>query len=341
VDPETHEIGAGETVAVGLFRPEDGPGISRLFQEVYGDGYPVKVFYDPGALAEAYDAGANYSVVARKPDGQIVGHVAIFRSSPFRNLYEAGAGLVLPDYRKAGINQLMLTHLYETIAPRLGVEEVWGEAVCNHTIMQKAVLQYKHVETGLEVDLMPAEAYEKERSASGRVASLVCFRTYRTRPHTVYLPKVYESILRTLYYGLDDGRTLGASEDRFPVGEASNATTEVFEFAKVARIGVTGIGGDFEPFYERLENGLLSSGMKVLQVWLNLACPWVGAAVEALRRKGYFIGGVLPRWFDDDGLLMQKIVGRPDWEGIQLLSDRAREILGMVRSDWERAAKLS
>ncbi len=341
VEPETHDIGAGEKVTVGLFRPEDGPGIGRLFRAVYGDGYPVKAFYDPGALSEAYDAGANYSVVARRPDGQIIGHVAIFRSSPFRHLYEAGAGLVLPEYRKAGINKLMLTHLFETIAPRLGVEEVWGEAVCNHTIMQKAVLQYKHVETGLEVDLMPAEAYTKERSAAGRVASLVCFRAYRPRPHKVYLPKTYESFLRDLYSGLDDVRTLGVSENRFPEAEASNATTEVFEFAQVARIGVTGIGGDFESFHERLENGLVSSGIKVLQVWMNLACPWVGAAVEALGRKGYFIGGLLPRWFDDDGLLMQKIIGRPDWEGIQLLSDRAREILRMVRADWERAAKAS
>ncbi len=38
--------------------------------------------------------------------------------------------------------------------------------------------------------------------------------------------------------------------------------------------------------------------------WLNLAEPWVGDAAAILREKGYFWGGVLPRWFDTDGLLM-------------------------------------
>ncbi len=75
--------------------------------------------------------------------------------------------------------------------------------------------------------------------------------------------------------------------------------------------------------------------MKVIQVWLKLSWPYVGKAVEALRGRGYFCGGVLPRWFDEDGMLMQKVLGRPNWEGTQLHFDRARRILEWVRSDWE------
>jgi hypothetical protein len=339
VEPEEHEMASGEKVIVGLFRSEDGPGIARLFRAVYGDGYPVRTFYDPRSLVEAFEAGESYSVVARKPEGAIIGHVAIFRSSPYPNLYEGGAGLVLPEYRKAGVNKLLLTHLYEKIAPGLGLDEVWGEAVCNHTIMQKTVQQHKHVETGLEVDLMPAEAYEKEKSAAGRVASLVCFREYRSRPHTVYLPAVYEQTLRNLYGGLDDQRVLAVSEPHLPVGTASRVTMQTFEFAQVARMAVPEIGGDFEQVFRTLEADSLAQNNRVLQVWLNLACPWVGEAVAVLRQRGYFFGGLLPRWFDDDGLLMQKIIGRPDWEGIHLYTDRAREIFSMVRQDWEEVSR--
>jgi hypothetical protein len=34
---------------------------------------------------------------------------------------------------------------------------------------------------------------------------------------------------------------------------------------------------------------------------------------------------------------MQKLLCPPDFEQIQLHSDRAREILALVRQDWERA----
>lgn len=74
-------------------------------------------------------------------------------------------------------------------------------------------------------------------------------------------------------------------------------------------------------------------------MWLNVAGPWVGGAVEILRQNGYFLGGALPRWFDTDGLLMQKIRKRPDWEGICTANDRYKTILDMVRADWDRSSK--
>ncbi|MHC1743787.1 MAG: GNAT family N-acetyltransferase [Syntrophobacteraceae bacterium] len=341
IEPEEHSIGDGdgERVVIGLFRSEDGPGIARLFQTVYGEGYPVRRFYDPSGLADAHESGESYSLTARKPDGEIIGHMALFRSSPFPNLYEAGAGLVLPEYRKAGINKLLLTHLYERVAPGLGVDEVWGEAVCNHIIMQRTVAHYKHIETGLEVDLMPAETYEQEKSASGRVASVVCFRAYQSRPHTVYLPLVYEAELRFLYGALDDRRVFESSREPLPTTVQTRVTTQTFEFARVSRIGVTALGDDFTSVFETVERELLARPTRVIQVWLNLACPWAGPAVTALRARGYFLGGVLPRWFDDDGILLQKIIGTPDWDGINLYSDRARDILKLVKTDWERVEK--
>jgi hypothetical protein len=48
----------------------------------------------------------------------------------------------------------------------------------------------------------------------------------------------------------------------------------------------------------------------------------------------------LPRWFDEDGILMQKLICAPDFEGIRLHSERSHKILEMVRQDWERANAL-
>ena len=57
--------------------------------------------------------------------------------------------------------------------------------------------------------------------------------------------------------------------------------------------------------------------------------------VDCLRRRGYFLGGLLPRWFDSDGLLMQKTAARPGWEDMQIYFERAQKIAALARADWE------
>ncbi len=84
-----------EEIEVGFFRPGDAQGITALFRSVYGEGYPVRVFYDPQALTEANETGKYYSIVARNTDGKVVGVQHLFRSAPYEALYELGAGLVL------------------------------------------------------------------------------------------------------------------------------------------------------------------------------------------------------------------------------------------------------
>ncbi len=33
----------------------------------------------------------------------------------------------------------------------------------------------------------------------------------------------------------------------------------------------------------------------VIQVWLKLSWPWIGAIVAMLKEKGYLFGGILPQ----------------------------------------------
>ncbi len=91
-----------------------------------------------------------------------------------------------------------------------------GRPVCNHLTMQKAVVEFRHVVTALEVALMPSEAYDKEKSAAGRVAALSAFRCYKPKLHTVYLPPAYEQELRFLYSELDDNRNILISDQSIP-----------------------------------------------------------------------------------------------------------------------------
>jgi len=174
--PEPPPPKAQEPFTVDDFRPEDAGGIVRLVRAVYGEHYPIRLFYDPAEIIRANREGQYYSIVARTPAGEVIGVNHLYPSAPCRSLYESGVGLVLKEYRSLGVSKATLGYIYEEFAPRHShIEEVFGEAVCNHPYMQKSIAPFRFIETAIEVALMPAEAYAKEKSAVGRVATLTAF----------------------------------------------------------------------------------------------------------------------------------------------------------------------
>jgi hypothetical protein len=335
--PNDYVIEPGQKYVIDLFRPEDAEGVVRLFKTVYGEGYPIRTFIDPKRLIEENAAGRTVSSVARTTKGDIVGHNAIFASAPYKKIYESGAGLVHPAYRGgAGIFSGLVLHGTEKAAPRFGVEAIFGESVCNHIYTQKATASQGWVTQALEVDLMPGSAYDRGKSAGGRVSTLLDFKTLKPGPHQVFLPVVYKDPFHFLYAELGDERQMRLSAVEQLPEVPTELNTQVFDFTQVARVAINQAGVDFDTVLVQEEERLLARGVVVIQVWLNLSWPWINTAVLKLRERNYFFGGLLPRWFDSDGLLMQKVMGRPDWEGIQLYFDRAKKLLEWVRSDWER-----
>ncbi len=323
-----------------LFRPEDAGGVAHLFRVVYGNGYPIKTFLIPERLIEENAAGRTISSVARTPKGDIVGHNALYNSAPYTGIYELGAGLVLPEYRhRGGIFVKLIAHGIDVAAKEFGVELIYGEPVCNHRITQKASAFFGCITQAIEVDLMPVQAYQKEQSATGQVATLLDFKTLQPKPHTVYLPPVYGETMRFIYSNLDDSRDINLSVKDLADNKTTELNVQIFDFARVDRIAVTEAGADFERAFDGHEKAALEKGMVVVQVWLKLSWPWSGRVVDALRQRGYFLGGILPRWFDEDGMLMQKVVGQPNWAGIKLYTARAKRLLELVKADWENVSR--
>ena len=331
------EIEAGQPWEVRLFRGEDAEGVARLFMSVYGREYPIRAYVEPKRLTEENRSLRIISSVAVTPHGEVVGHNAIFRSAPHPGIYESGAGLVHMKYRGGkGIFTEMVAHGVRDLAPRFGLAGVHGESVCNHVFTQKMLRHLGSRVHAVEVDLMPAAAYRREESADGRVAALHEHITLQPKPHRVFIPPAYREEFDYIYQGLEDEREVMPAGLGLLPGTASRIEESYFDFARVARLIVREAGADFPVSIEKTEASLALRGAYVIQVWLPLQWPWVGEAVGVLRSRGYFLGGLLPRWFDTDGMMMQKIAGRPDWEGIRIEFDRARRLLEMVREDWER-----
>lgn len=339
-DNEVNTQHEREHFHVDSFRPEDAEGLVRLFHEVYGDGYPIRLFYDPEAVIAANRDGRYLSIIARTDSGNVIGATHLYHSSPYKGLYESGLGLVQMQYRNAGVYGALISCVLNDYGPKNPhIEEIFGELVCNHVYTQKLAVNFGYVETAIEAALMPAGAYAAEKSAAGRVATLNVFRCYVPKPHRIYMPHVYDDILRRIYARLDDQRDLVLSAAAMPDTTLTKADLTVFDFARVGRMSFPELGGDFVSRLRELEDQARSKNAIVFQAWLNLNKPWVGQAVEILRDRGYFFGGALPRWFDTDGLLMQKLECPPDFEDIVLYSDFAKELLCFIRKDRESCSR--
>lgn len=326
-----------EEIKPDLFRPEDARGVAELFTEVYGKDYPARIVYQPDKLIEAFERGDNIPIVVRTGDGRLIGYASFFRVAPNKGVYEKGNGAVSLAYRNAGIMGMIFEHVGKIVSGIAGIKVFFGEAVCNHVYIQKAALAHlPFVETALEVDLMPAEAYIQEKSAAGRVSTLLMFITVVRHPHTIYAPDAYSDQFKYIYGVLDDERIFSPAKENLPPSLATRIETDIYDSAQVARIKAYEAGADLRDVLKDKEEELLRQSIRVMQVFLDLSCPWIGKTTDILRENGYFFGGILPQWFGEDGLLMQKIAGAPNWDGIHVFSERARKILEFIRSDWQR-----
>lgn len=324
----------GHTVVIGFFRPDDAPGIAALFQSVYGDHYPIRIYYDPEALIRSNVSGDCCSIVARDESSQVVGVTHVIRSSPYEGIYESAAGLVLRTYRNQGINNSLQWFLFHRWTPtRPEVAGIFGEPVCQHTHLQKNWHELGAVEVGLELSLIPDSTYMAENDGQRRVACMAAYWPVAQKPHRVYIPTVYTTALRFLYSDLNEERWFSPSLEPLPSEYRTEYQMKVFDFASVARIAFQETGASLWESVEKMEREARCKGAKVIQVWLKLGSPWVGAAVDVFRAKGYFLGGLLPRWFNEDGLLLQKLFCPPEWERIHLYTEKAKKILEIVRID--------
>lgn len=330
-------IEPGQPFTIDRFRPEDGAGVASLFLSVYGPDYPVAAYYDPDQIVALHAKGDLFSVVARTPRGDVIGHGALYRSSPpHARLYEIGQLIVAPVYRGSFAAYKINAYLVEKLSPEIPLDGVFGEAVCNHTMTQKSSVHFRFWETALELDLLPRGGDQQASPPDARVSCVVVFRNYRDTRRRAFIPPAYAEEIAFLLRsgGLD--RDLQPAVAALPSPAASQVAIAWFNAASVGRFTVAVPGADFEARVRQIEAAADAQKIAVRQCFLCLEAPWVAPAVEILRDHRYFLAGYVPRWFDSDGLLLQKLTHRPNFDGIKLHTEKARRLLEYVRADWQR-----
>ena len=326
---------------IGLFRPEDAAGVVALYRTVYGEDYPVKNVYDPTQLVREMATGEAIRVIARSLTEEVIGHIAFYRSSPpNRRLYEYGQMMIRFDWRNTPLAFELGDFAIDTAAREQGIDDLWGEAVCHHPVTQQMCAGQGFQATGLEIGLMQgaacSRAMQNRTAPQERVSAVLVFRSTAPRRQRLYVPAEYEEILREIYEKWSDESTLELSSDQTFPAFSGRSELRIFREARVGRITVETIGEDFLRRLVEQESRISANGCVVTQVFLSLADPAIGAGVSALRRRGFFFGGALPRWFGHDGLLMQKVLAPPDFSKIVLATKQARRLGIFVREDYEQ-----
>ncbi len=322
------------TYSLHMMREGEAPGVVDLYRHTYGDLYPIKEMYDADYILDQQRQGFAYRVVVTDAAGQVVAHQGIFRlPEVYKGLYENGHGMVHTECRNQGLSSATFNYISEVMAPGLEIEEQWGEAVCNHLMSQKGALDSGFKETGLELDLMPAATYDTEKGRPGRVGVLVASNAYIEKAQEVFLPFQYKEILRRIYSNAGRERSLKTGGASLPEDQKTATRMTFFKGPGVLRVSVMTVGNDLDEHLHKIWDEYAGRDAYVLQAVISLQHPWSGAAVEVLNRQGFFFGALVPRWFDSDGLMLQRTLHEPDYEGLHLYSDFAHELLEYIRQD--------
>lgn len=327
---------------VHLMKEQDAEGVVALYRAVYGDHYPIKEMYDPRYIISQQEAGLMYRVLVTDAGGKVLGHHAMYRlNETYSGLYEGGQGMVLKEHRGKGFDGALHGYIARILMPGIGGEEIWGESVTNHVFMQKSTLSVGGKETGIELELMPAESYEAEKSASGRVSAVVACACLKEKPHTIFIPASYADILKRIYDNAKRDRRFEAAAAPLPPDAKTRCAETFIAPAGVLRLSIFEAGEDAGALIDSLVRKYTEAGAVVLQVFLPLNQPWAGALVDALNLRGFSFAALVPRWFDADALLMQKLVCPTDYDNIHLYSDLAKDMLTFIKEDRARAEALA
>jgi len=313
--------------------------VGAVFRALYGEDFPVKDVYQPDVLWREIQAEKLTAALALTAEGHPAGYISFFKSAPNFRLWEAGNMLVDPVYAQSDVALELARYYFDPTMCRMSDSDgIFSEAVCCHYFTQVSAIKSGFVDCALELDQLDGTSFKDGKSNKAGMARVSCvlnFLEVSDPVESVYFPARYNEYLRRLAAPLRP-RTFQVSTAALPTKGDTIRVDKYYDFAKTWKVAVSSIGGDWATVVAELLTEAVRRQVISLQVVLNTSCPSIGEATEMLRRNGFFFGGLAPRWFGTDGVLMQQLFGgEPDYEETKLYSQTAKELMAFIRADRE------
>lgn len=310
--------------------------VPGVFRAIYGDAFPVQYVYHADLIMAEIEGGRLDASLAFDAAGNPAGYIALYKNAPNLQLWEGGNLLVLPGSAGSNLAWLLLQHYAQPEnIPATGSDGIFGEAVCHHYFTQMGGVKCGFGDYALMLDQVNGASFQEHEPETERVACLLQFLEQSDPPDLCYLPEQYLEPLQNLLTPLRPRTALPGSAPLPATGETGSSDVW-FSDAGTWRISVDSLGANWPAFLDQLLEQARQRQAVSLQVVLSAGLDCTTAAVQEMRQRGFFLGGLFPRWFGSDGIALQQVLGKePDYDGIKLYSPAAKELLAFIRNDRE------
>ena len=324
--------GSFRLVPVG---PAEAPSVGEVFRSVYGDAYVDPSVYQPQALLRKIDQGQLHAVLALDAGGRPAGYAAIGAETPNPFLWEEKGLVVVPEYSNTDVGTTLISLWADSSAWPARVEGLFGSTVCHHYFSQVFCAKAGWVASAIQLDLFDAAILQDRPEGLSRVSCVQFFSPMPPASVPSYWPGEYGEFLATISRVRKEPAGM-LSTAPLPAAAATKLEIKATPSSRNLHVTVSHIGGD----WPEVVGGLLTEARRQqvvsLQMALDTSCAWIGEAVRILRTHGFFLGGLAPRWFGADGLLMQWVTADTRYDRIKLYSAPAQQLLEFIRADREK-----
>ena len=321
--------GSFRLVPVG---PAEAPSVGEVFRSVYGDAYVDPSVYQPQALLRKIDRGQLHAMLALDADGRPAGYVAIGAETPNPFLWEEKRLVVVPEYNKTDLGMALITLWEDPSVWPARIEGLFGAPVCHHYFSQIFCAKSGWVASTLQLDLFDAAILQERPEGLSRVSCVQFFSPMPPAPAPSYWPGEYGEFLATISRARQESPGI-LSTAPLPAAPATKWATTPPPSSRNLHVTVSHIGGDWPEAVRGLLDEARRQQAVSLQMVLDTSCAWIGEAVRILRAHGFFLGGLAPRWFGADGLLMQRVTADTRYDLLKLYSAPAQQLLEFIRAD--------
>ena len=306
--------------------------VPEVFRSVYGDAYVDPSVYQPQELLRKIDRGQLHAMLALDADGRPAGYASLGAETPNPFLWENKGLVVIPEYKNTDVGTTLVTVWGNPSDWPAQVEGLFGATVCHHYFAQIFCAKAGWVASTLQLDLFDAAILQDRPEGLSRVSCVQFFSPMPPAPAPSYWPGEYGEFLATISCARQEPPGI-LSTASLPAATKTILETKATPSSRSLRVNVFRIGGDWPEVVRDLLAEARLQRVVSLQMFLDTSCDCIGEAVRILRSHGFFLGGLAPRWFGADGLLMQRVTAETRYDLLKLYSAPAQQLLEFIRAD--------